>query len=116
MQYMLLIHSASDLWPHIRTPEFEEMMSKYHVITAAMKSAGVFSSGNALKHTDTATSLRIRGGRREYIDGTATDSSEQLCAYYVLNCSDFPVAISWATRIPQVEWGTVEIRPIAALG
>jgi hypothetical protein len=114
MQYMLLIHSAEDAGPHPGTPAFDKLLGDYNEATQAMKEAGVYVTGNALQPTTTATSLRVRDGKRETMDGPFAVTKEAFGGYYLIDCADLDAALDWAARLPEVHWGTVEVRPVMA--
>ena len=116
MQYMLLIYSAPANEPQYGTPAFEAMMAGYVAITAQMKETGVFVSGDGLQGTATATSLRIRDGKTETMDGPFAETKETLGGYYLLEVADLDAALLWAARIPTAQYGTVEVRPVAVYG
>jgi hypothetical protein len=60
----------------------------------------------------TATSVRVRDGRRAVTDGPFAETREQLGGYYVIEAKDLDEAIGIAERVPPVRYGTVEIRPV----
>ena len=62
--------------------------------------------------SSTATSVRVRDGKRLVTDGPFAETREQLGGYYLIDAPDLDEAIDIAARIPGVRWGTVEIRPI----
>ena len=68
--------------------------------------------GNALQATSTATSVRIRDGKTETMDGPFAETKERLGGYYLLDCKDLDEAIKMAELIPTAHHGTIELRPI----
>ena len=60
----------------------------------------------------TATSIRVRDGRRVVTDGPFAETREQLGGYYLIEAKDLDEAIGIAERIPPVTVGTIEIRPV----
>jgi hypothetical protein len=115
MRYLLLIHAAEDVGPRPGTPEFDTLLGQYGQVTQAMQEAGVLVSGEALQPTSTATSVRVRNGRRETMDGPIAVTKEALGGYYLLECPDLDAALDWASRLPDAQWGTVEVRPVMAM-
>jgi hypothetical protein len=73
---------------------------------------GKFIAAAPLHSVTTATSLRVRDGKRLVTDGPFAETTEQLGGYYVLEVTDLDEAISIASRLPPARKGTVEIRPI----
>ena len=112
MHYMALIYSAPDSEPQYGTPEFQKMMNSYDAFTAHLKKNGAFVAGDGLKGTDTATSLRLRGGKVETMDGPFAETKEHLGGYYVFDAPDLDAALRYAAMIPTASYGTVEIRPV----
>ena len=112
MQYLALIYAEDGAGPKPETPEFMEMMHGYAAANKAFTEAGVMMGGEALQHTNTATSLRIRNGKTETMDGPFAETKERLGGFYLLDCRDLDQAIEMAALIPTAKYGTVEIRPI----
>ena len=112
MQYMALIYSAPGAGPAYGSAEFKAWMSNYTAFTAMLKEKGGFVSGDGLKPTDTATSLRLRGGKVETMDGPFAETKEHLGGYYLMEVPDLDTALKYAAMIPTAEHGTIELRPV----
>ena len=115
MKYLALIYAAADAGPKRGTPEFERMMSDYGAATQAFQAAGVMKGGDALESTEVATSVRVRDGRTETMDGPFAETKERLGGYYVFDCETLDDAIKFAAMIPSAKFGTIELRPIWAM-
>ena len=63
----------------------------------------------------TATSVRVRDGKRLVTDGPFAETNEQLGGYFLIEAKDLDEAIDIAGRIPGARKGTVEVRPIVEL-
>ena len=112
MQYMLLIYSDPAREPAYGSPEFQDMMSGYFAANEQMKADGVLRSGDALKGAETATSLRIKAGKVETMDGPFAETREHLGGYYVVEVPDLDAALKYAALIPSASFGTIEVRPL----
>src|SRR5918994_1361312 len=77
-----------------------------------IKASGQYLAANPLHPTSTATSVRVRGGKRLVTDGPFAETREQLGGYYLIDASDLDEAIDVAEKIPPARFGTVEIRPV----
>lgn len=115
MKYIALIYAAPGTGPQYGTPEFGPWMQRWQDITDEYIKAGVMAGGEALKDTDTATTVRVRNGKAETMDGPFAETKEHLGGYYVFECENLDEAIKWASKIPAVEYGCVEVRPIDPL-
>jgi hypothetical protein len=69
-------------------------------------------AGAPLEPTSTATTIRVRDGKRHTTDGPFAETREQLGGYFLIEAMDLDEAIALAGRIPGARKGTVEIRPV----
>jgi hypothetical protein len=112
MQYMILIYGEPALEPGYGTPEFEQMMAAFGKVSETLNSDGVLRGGEGLQGIETATSLRIRGGKVETMDGPFAETREHLGGYYIVDVPNLDAALKYAAMIPVAEWGTIEVRPL----
>lgn len=117
MKYMALIYSSASSGddPVPGTPEFDAYMAPWIALDQRLREDGVFVAGEALMPVETATSLRIRGGKTETMDGPFAETKEQLGGFYILDCPDLDTALKYAAMIPVAGHGTIELRPVMAL-
>jgi hypothetical protein len=78
----------------------------------AINAAGIVVNGDALQPPETATTVRIREGKRIVQDGPFADSKEALGGYFVIDVPDLDTALEWAARSPAATYGSVEVRPV----
>ncbi len=110
MFYALLIYDEEKNWDG---PDHGDL-TPWFEYSKSVKQAGVWKAGAGLRPTGTATTVRRREGRLLTTDGPFAETREQLAGLYILQCSDLDEAIDWASRIPSVGRGSVEIRPVHA--
>jgi len=77
-----------------------------------LKANGHFLAASPLQPISTATSVRVRDGKRLVTDGPFAETREQLGGYFLVQAKDLDEAIGIAARIPGARAGTVEIRPV----
>ena len=109
MRYMLLIYGDEQV---LSEAEREECYQESAQLAHQLDAAGQFLATAPLHPTSTATSVRVREGKRHVTDGPFAETREQLGGYYLINANDLDEAIAIAARIPGARWGTVEIRPV----
>jgi hypothetical protein len=112
MKYMLLIYGDEATWTD---QEREECYVESTQLTHQLQAEGRYLAAAPLHSVTTATSIRIRDGKRLLTDGLFAETHEQLGGYYLVNAKDLDEAIAIAERIPAVHKGTVEIRPVMEL-
>ena len=112
MQYMLLIYNDPSKEPTYGTPEFQEMMAGFFSLNERLKADGVMRGGEALQGVETATSLRIKNGKVETMDGPFAETREHLGGYYIVDVPDLDAALKYAALVPSATFGTIEVRPM----
>jgi hypothetical protein len=113
MKYMLLIYTDPASRP--TDPAAGEQISKdYFSFTQQIIDSGELVSGDALEGTETATSVRVRNGKRSSTDGPFAETKEVLGGYYLVDVKDLDRALELAALIPDAGLGgVVEVRPVA---
>jgi len=112
MKYMALIYAAPGSSPEYGTPEFGPFMAAYQAANERFARDGVLVAGEALEASSTATTICVRNGRTETLDGPFAESKEQLGGFYIFECDSLDDAIRYAAMIPTATYGSVEVRPI----
>ena len=62
----------------------------------------------------TATTARVREGKKLITDGPFAETREQLGGYFLVEAKDLDEALAIATRIPGARSGSIEVRPVVA--
>ena len=112
MKYMLLIYNDPAKEPTYGTPEFDAMMAGFFNANEKMQADGVLKGGEGLQGIETATSLRIKSGKVETMDGPFAETREHLGGYYVIEVPDLDAALKYAALLPSANFGTIELRPL----
>ncbi len=84
-------------------------------LTHDLNSRGQYLAAAPLHPTPTATSVRVREGKRLVTDGRFAATREQLGGYYLIEAKNLDDAMAVAARIPGARRGTVEVRPVVEL-
>jgi len=92
--------------------ERAECYVKSAALTQDLNASGNYVAAGPLHPTSTATSVRVRDGKRMVTDGPFAETREQLGGYYVIEAKDLDEAMAIAERIPVATVGTIEIRPL----
>lgn len=112
MKYMLLIYADEQSWTEA---ERQLCYGESTDLAHDLKAKGQFLAASPLQPVATATSVRVREGRRSVIDGPFAETREQLGGFFMIQAKDLDEAITVAGRIPAARKGTVEIRPVIDL-
>jgi hypothetical protein len=115
VRYVLLIYGNEADYAKMTQEESVALMQAHAVFAQEAQMRGLLTGGEPLQPTSTATTIRVRNGKRLITDGPFAETKEQLAGSYVLNCKDLDEAIEMASKIPDVLLGSVEIRPVREL-
>ena len=112
MKYALLLYADESAQPDYSTPEGAAEMQQWFEFSTALTDVGAMLGGEALQDVDTASTVQIRDGKTITADGPFAETKEVLGGFYLIEAADLDAAIAWAEQVPNVGYGTVEIRPI----
>ncbi len=113
MKYMLLVYLDENA---MTDQEREHCYVESAQLAQELSSTGKYLDASPLHSVATATSLRVREGKRLITDGPFAETREQLGGYYLIDAKDLDEAIAVAERIPPARVGTIEIRPVMEIG
>jgi hypothetical protein len=111
-RYMLLVYEE-EVEPAVQA-EREQELPVFVELHRSLREAGLLVDVGRLRSVDSATSVRVRGGETEIVDGPFAVTKEVLAGYYILDCADLDEALAQAARLPMVGWATIEVRPVMA--
>jgi hypothetical protein len=111
-QYMLLVYEEEvDAAEQAEREKITPMLVEFN---RSLREAGLLVGTQRLRTTDSATSVRVRDGRTEIVDGPFAETKERLAGYYILECADLDEALRQAERAPMAPWATIEVRPVVS--
>jgi hypothetical protein len=112
MKYMLLVYYDEQA---LSDAEREHCYIESAQLTQELNATGQYLSANPLQSISTATSVRVRNGKRFVTDGPFAETREQLGGYFLIEAKNLDDALDVAARIPVSRVGTVEIRPVVEI-
>lgn len=110
MQYVLMFYETPDDAASRSDGRAEKYWAGWSAYIAALQQSGLVRGGEGLQPPASATTVKVRGGKRSVQDGPFADTKEQLGGFFVLEAS-LDVALEWASRAPCAATGGVEVRP-----
>jgi len=112
MKYLCLVYQEEKQEVNVPAEQLAQAKKDYWAFSEDIKKSGHLIGSNGLKHTDTATTVRVRNGKVSTTDGPFAETKEQLGGYFLIEAKDLNDAIQVAARIPSAKWGSIEVRPI----
>ena len=109
-QYMLLIYG--DPAEAVPADEQDAQYAEWLNYTNALVASGAMVNGAPLEGTEAAKTVRVRGGDTQLSDGPFAETKEILGGYYLVDVPTIDDAVALAAKMPNIESGTVEVRPV----
>ena len=112
MKYMLLIYG-----PEIEPTEAEwaSMTPAYMAYSKMIADSGALVAADPLEEPSSATTVRVRDGKRAITDGPFVETKEYLGGYYIVDVPNLDVALDLAAQCPGAPFGAIEVRPLMVL-
>ena len=112
MFYTLLIYGDPAAAPDYESPEGQAEFEQWMAYDKTLRESGAYSAGAALQPAPAATTVRSRDGDTLTIDGPFAETKEVLGGFYLIDVPDLDAALDWAGRMPNIGYGSVEVRPV----
>jgi hypothetical protein len=112
-RYSLLIYIPADGPP--ADVDLPAQTERFRAYTERLVEAGVHRGGGRLHDPDAATTVRVRDGETQLIDGPFAETKEILAGYYILECPELDTALALAAQVPNADYASIEVRPIMEL-
>ncbi len=107
MRYMLLICNDESA----ETVPEEGLGAETETWVEEMEGREVRKSGDRLRPSSDATTVRVRADEVLISDGPFADTKDLIAGYDVIECADLDEAIKVASKHPMARFGTIEVRP-----
>jgi hypothetical protein len=111
MQYALMIYAEPGYGEALPDAERAAVSAEFSALADDARCV----VGAQLQPAETATCVRVAGGRTLMTDGPFADTKEVLGGFVLIEAANLDEAIEVATRIPVARLGgVVEVRPVVA--
>src|ERR1019366_6597004 len=100
MEYLLLIYTNEADIAKMSKAKMETMYAEYGRFTQGIQQSQNHRAGHQLQPVSTATTLRVRDGKRVVTDGPFAETREQLGGFYLIEAKDLDEALAIAERVP----------------
>ncbi|HEV7959677.1 MAG TPA: YciI family protein [Rhizomicrobium sp.] len=111
MKYALLVYEDDSVFGADKAdPKIQELVGKHMAFSQEMGAKRL--GGQGLKPVAAATTVRTAGGKKTVHDGPFAETKEQLGGFYLVEAADLDEAIAIARKVPLMQDGSIEIRPV----
>jgi hypothetical protein len=117
VKYVFLICSDPDSGATLDEAEQAALAKEYWEYTQAIVDSKEMVAGEPLQGPETATTVRVKNGKRLTTDGPFAETKETIGGFYVVDVADLDRAIDLAAALPGAKRGVdkIEVRPIMEL-
>jgi len=115
-KFIFLCYDDERYWQSVGPEAHSAAIQQAVKITQRLDSQGQFVSASPLHPTSTATSVRVRGGKRFITDGPFAETREVIGGYYLIFARNHSECLAIASEHPGVHVGAVEVREVFDLG
>ena len=113
MQFALLVFESPEAFAARNSAETDPYLGAWRAYYKSLVEAGIYVGGDPLEVPETATTVRVKEGKRRVQDGPFADTKEQLAGFIILELPSVDAALDWAARCPAASAGAVEVRPVS---
>lgn len=111
MRYVMAIFETAKNFEQRREGEASSYIAAWRAYHQALVASGAYVTGAPLKGVETATTIRVKEGRRIVQDGPFAEAKEALGGFIIFEAPSLDAALDWAARCPAAATGAVEVRP-----
>jgi hypothetical protein len=112
VKYMLLNYREEAAFANMTKEAQMQEIQDYNAFFEYASQRAKIISGEAVRPTSAATTIRVRDGKTLTTEGPFAETREGLAGFYIIDCKDLDEAIEIASKIPVAREGSVEIRPV----
>jgi hypothetical protein len=116
VKYICLVYAEPGTFRTISADEGRALDRDSLAYDEELVRRGHFIAASALQGVDTATTIRVRGGKTLMSDGPFAETKEVLCGFIFIEAADRDEALRLAAGIPMARYGTIEVRPELQIG
>ena len=114
MQYMILIYEPESAYEGEAgaKPADRHRRQAHGAGRRPARQGRACRTARACRASTTATTVATQGGQQTVHDGPFAETREHLGGYYLIDVPDLDAALAIAKRVPVVDGGKVEVRPL----
>jgi len=114
MEFMLVLYEDPEL---IASEEQrKEAVQRTGEYAMSLIGDGTLKGGAPLHPVTEARRVRSRGGQQRILDGPFAEAKEVIAGYFIIDAPSLEAATAIASRCPNAEFGSVEVRQIVPMG
>ena len=118
MKYLVLIYGnpmSRGIWERLTEEQRAAGLQAYTELTESLAASGELIVTEALADPSAGKRVTVQDGKAMTTDGPFAEVKEHLAGFYLVDCDSMERAVEVASRVPEAEFGMVEVRPVLSL-
>jgi hypothetical protein len=112
MKYLCMAYEEEKALNDLSRGEWDALRRETLAYVDTLRESGHLILTHALRSAQSATTLKVRGGKLLMTDGPFAETKEQLGGFFLIEARDLNEAIQLAAKWPSARLGSIEVRPI----
>jgi hypothetical protein len=112
MKFLCLAYEEAQKLDELSPHEWQALRQEVLDYVAGLRASGRLIDARPLQRAETASTVRVRDGRRLVSDGPFAETKEQIGGFFLIEAEHLDEAIEVAARWPSARIGTIEVRPV----
>jgi hypothetical protein len=118
VKYLILIYSnpaSRQAWEGLSPAQRGAGLGVYAALREDLQDSGELIVSEALADPSLSKRVAVHDGRTMTTDGPFAEVKEQLAGFFLIECESLERALEYAARVPEANFGLVEVRPVMDL-
>ena len=115
MRYLILVYSnpqSRAIWERLTDEQRIDFARSHFSLSDELAASGELIASEGLTDPSLGKGVSVRDGVTITSDGPYAEVKEYLAGFYLIECDTIEQAIEQAARVPDAQWGQVEVRPV----
>jgi hypothetical protein len=112
MKFLCIIWEDPEQVKQIPKPQLDKIVKEYMAFTKDLEKAKQLEAGESLEPGHTPTTIRMNHGKALATYGPHEPLQYTIGGFYLIHAKDHKEAVEIMTRVPGLQMGMVEIRPV----
>jgi hypothetical protein len=118
VKYVILIYrnpASRQLWESLSDSDRTAGLEVYRKLDEDLVASGEYVASEALTYPEAGRQVWRREDGSISSDGPYAEVKEHLAGFFLVDCAGLERAVEIAGRVPEADWGLVEVRPVLDL-
>jgi hypothetical protein len=112
MKFLCLAYEDAQTFDELSQSDWQTLRAEVLDYVAGLRASGRLIDTRPLQRAATASTVRVRDGKRLVSDGPFAETKEQIGGFFLIEAENLDEAIEIAAKWPSARIGTIEVRPV----